>query len=101
MKEIDFGFLFCRVMSFYHQDYMTLMQMPMKTFWLLSQNIERVAATQDLRSLSVALAGQGGEHTKEFQERLILEMGTCVVEETATAEVRDEAGFQELKQMSM
>jgi len=86
-------------MSFYHQDYMTLMQMPIKTFWLLSQNIERVAAAQDLRSLSVALAGQGGEQTKEFQERLVIEMGTITVESRDVTEERDQAGFDELKSM--
>ena len=85
-------------MSFYHQDYLTLMNMPMKTFWLLAQNVDRVAAANDLRALRVALAGQGGEHTKEFQDRLILEMGTCVQEDT---DVRDEEGFEELKRMMM
>ena len=74
------------------------MGMPIKTFWLLSQNIERVAAGQDLRSLSVALAGQGGEHAKEYQQRLVIEMGTFVAEDK---DVRDQAGFDELKMMAM
>lgn len=78
------------------------MGMPIRTFWLLAQNIERVAAASDLRALSVALAGQGGEQTKEFQERLILEMGALAVEERGVQdEVRDEEGFEELKRMSM
>lgn len=88
-------------MHFYSQSYRQVMDLPIKTFWLMSNNIERISAQQDLRSLTVAVCGQGGEAAHEHRQRLILEVGTIVkLDSNPMNAVRDEAGFEELKKLT-
>lgn len=108
MEEIDFGFFFCRVMHFYSQTYQVVLALPIKTFWLMNGNIDRIMAHKDMRSLSVAVAAQAnGEAAKELRQRLVAEAGTVVKVKGDTPtgrpyahEERDEAGFAELKELS-
>lgn len=76
--------------------------MPIRAFWLMSGNIRRVRAGNDLRAMMVATVAQAPEGAKEMQERLVLEMGDVYVSKTVSPlEVeRDEEGFNELKAMA-
>lgn len=79
------------------------MNLPIRTFWLMNSNIDRILAQQDMRSLSVAVCGQGGaEAAQEYRKRLVIEVGTIVkLEENPILEaVRDEEGFEALKTMT-
>lgn len=77
------------------------MALPIKTFWLMNSSIERISAQKDLRSLTVAVCGQGSEAAQEYRQRLILEVGTIVkLDSNPMNAVRDEAGFAELKKLA-
>lgn len=75
---------------------------PIKTFWLLNGNIDRISAQGDIRRLTVAACSQGGEAATAHRERLVLEIGTVVKLEVDPIRdaVRDEAGFAELRNMA-
>jgi len=51
------------------------MKLPMRAFWLLSGNINRLRAEEDLRSLTIAAAAQQSEFAQEQRKSLIEEMG--------------------------
>jgi mannitol-specific phosphotransferase system IIBC component len=83
-------------------DYWGVMALPIKTFWMLSQNVERILAQRDMRALTVAVSGQGGEAARDHRQALIKEVGTIaklVVNPILDAE-RDEAGFAMLREMA-
>ena len=79
------------------------MEVPIKTFWLLNYNIDRIQAQKDMRSMTVVGHAHGGGDTAvEFRERLVVETGTVIkmkVDPMRDA-VRDESGFAALKEMS-
>jgi hypothetical protein len=77
-----------------------LMGIPIKTFWLLSENIERISAQKDIRSLSVAAYSQSGEGASEHREQLVLQVGTTVKLDSEDVSVRDEEGFEDLRNMA-
>jgi hypothetical protein len=92
-----------------------LLATPIKTFWLMSANVRRIQAEQDIRSLFNHLAGQGGEGMKDHHSRLVEEVGMVMkkpveVKEALapdgskiTVEVSVESnadGFSELKDMA-
>lgn len=86
-----------------------VMKLPIKTFWLFSENIERITAQKDIRSISVAMAPQiSGEHVGNLQQKLIVEMGRVVtlkggdkqVQASYRDDKRDEAGFAELRMLA-
>ncbi|MCL2874778.1 MAG: hypothetical protein FWF12_00490 [Betaproteobacteria bacterium] len=82
--------------------YEEVMRMPIRTFWFMNSNIERIQAQKDMRSLTVAVCGQGGETAQQFHERLIVEAGTVVrlkFDPMRNAH-RDEAGFSALRDMA-
>ena len=69
----------------------------------MNSNIERVQAQKDMRSLTVAVCGQGGgEAAQEFRQRLIVEAGTAVKLkfDPIREAVRDEEGFSALRDMA-
>jgi len=76
-----------------------LLALPMKTFWLLNQNIDRIFAQRDMRTLTVAVSGQSQEAAKGYRETLIAEVGVIVKfkESSVMDAERDEQGFAELK----
>lgn len=76
------------------------MGIPIKTFWLLSENIERISAQKDIRTLSVAAYSQSGEAASEFREQLVLQVGTTVKLESEPISERDVEGFEELRHMA-
>ncbi|PLC44565.1 hypothetical protein C0Q88_07755 [Ralstonia pickettii] len=73
--------------------------MPLKRFWLMSNNINRLMAERDMRSLSVAGSAQSGEGFAEYRQQLILEIGTVLRDDPLSTE-RDQAGFEELRAMA-
>jgi len=95
---VDFGFIFCEVSHFYSMSYQQVMAMPIRAFWLMSGNIRRLRASNDMRTLAVAAAAQSADGYKETHERLVLEIGTVYAGPTSVE--RDEAGLNELKMMA-
>lgn len=83
--------------------YEEVMAMPVRTFWFMNQNIERIQAQKDMRSLTVAVCGQGGgEAAREFRQKLVIEAGTVVKLkfDPIREAVRDEEGFSALREMA-
>lgn len=70
------GFLFGRVMRFYAMGYEALMQLPLRAFWFLSGSIDRLAAEEDLRALTIASSVQSGEAYKRTHQDLLNRVGT-------------------------
>ena len=57
-----------------------LLNVPLTMFWILSRNIDRLRAEEDVRNLQVARASQAdGEAVKAFMEGLQLRIGRPVV----------------------
>lgn len=83
--------------------YEEVLAMPVRTFWFMNSNIDRVQAQKDMRSLTVAVCGQGGgEAAQTFRERLVIEAGTVVKLkfDPIREAVRDEEGFSALRNMA-
>jgi len=77
-----------------------VMRLPIRSFWLLSDSINRISASEDMRSFRVEAMSQGTtEAIREFQESLVVEMGEVVKVDPIISAVRDQAGFNELKAM--
>lgn len=92
-------------MQYYGQPYSEVMAMPLKTFWLLSNNIDRIEAQKDLRLLSVNVSSGANATTESVQkmyESLQAERGEVVKIHplSKTLVQRDEQGISELKAMA-
>ncbi|WP_252512794.1 hypothetical protein [Acinetobacter brisouii] len=84
------------------------MKMPLRTFWLLSNNVERIQAQIDLRTLSLNMQTSMNATEKgvnQLYESLNAETGE-IVKMTADSiarirmnQPRDEEGFAQLKAM--
>lgn len=72
--------------------------MPIRCFWELSKNINRITAQDDMRKLSISCYCQDSEAATKYRERLEIEMGT-VFEYTIDIkkEKLDRKGLQALK----
>lgn len=56
-----------------------VLDLPLKTFWMMHRNIDRMAAEQDRRNISVfGHAFSGGEGLEQLVERLDREVGDVV-----------------------
>lgn len=86
-------------MHFYGIGYRDLLSLPIRFFWTLHINIDRIQAQKDMRSLSLMnCAFVGGEGAKKYRELLIMELGD--VQEVKTdpmKEVLDRAALADLK----
>jgi len=73
------------------------MNMPIKTFWIFLENINRLLAERDLRSLSVNTVSQSAdsETYEKYKKGLLAEIGNT----TQVKEKLDRAGLNQLKQM--
>lgn len=97
---MDFGFLFDRVLHFYGGlSYRELLELPIRTFWRLHANINRIRAESDLRSFHVAAASQS-EKGGEYHQRLVLELGEITKVDPIANAIRDEEGVSRLKQIA-
>lgn len=79
------------------------MRMPVRTFWFMNASIDRIQAQKDMRSLTVAVCGQGGgEAAQTHRSRLVVEAGEVVKLkfDPVRDAVRDEEGFSALREMA-
>lgn len=81
------------------------MNLPLKTFWMMSGNIDRIWAQKDMRAMTLAVIGQSTqESVVAYRQQLVIEAGNIVKlgEDTGLRPVapRDEEGFAELKSMA-
>jgi hypothetical protein len=92
-------------MRFYGLSDERLLKMPLRRFWLLNKNIDRLRAEEDLRMLSVALHAASGESAGDLSEKLMKQMGTVVEFDEAKRALtqanaeRDRDGLMALKHM--
>lgn len=71
---------------------MELLGIPLTMFWMLSRNIDRLRAEEDIRNLQVARAAQAdGEGVKAFMEGLQLRIGRPVVTDKVYDSRKDKA----------
>ncbi|HAJ0375299.1 TPA: hypothetical protein HLV26_05690 [Escherichia coli] len=69
-----------------------LLNVPLTMFWMLSRNIDRLRAEEDVRNLQVARASQAdGEAVKAFMEGLQLRIGRPVVTDKVFDPSQDKA----------
>ncbi len=69
-----------------------LLNVPLTMFWMLSRNIDRLRAEEDVRNLQVARASQAdGEAVKAFMEGLQLRIGRPVVTDKVYDPSQDKA----------
>ena len=65
-------------MHFYGIGYRETLDLPLRTFWLMSTNVNRIAAENDIRRLSVAGGAGSSDAFKGANEALRAEMGVVV-----------------------
>lgn len=79
------------------------MELPIRTFWLMSSCVNRVQAEFDMRALSVLASSQSGEGFSKYRKQLVLEISMGHSTDSTPAEydtTRDQEGFNELKLMA-
>lgn len=99
-------------MHFYNLPYHDALELPLRVFWTMSGNIDRIRAHSDMRTLSVMQFSQATpEGVAQFREALVIEAGN-VVKTSGDAGIalpkgenpldakRDEEGFAALRQMA-
>jgi hypothetical protein len=92
-------------MRFYGLSYEEMLALPIKMFWFMNAQIDRINAQHDMRALEVTMCSQSGEMAVGHHEKLVLEVGTVVTLmddplREAMAE-KDSAGIAELKAMTV
>jgi hypothetical protein len=97
VDALDFGFVLSRVMGFYGLDYWQVLDTPIRAFWMLSRNIDRLEAERDMRALEgrVVAAGARRETLEAYQARLCEQVGVVAVEKP----VFDRQGLLALKEL--
>lgn len=76
--EIDFAFLFCRVVAQYGIDPQRCLSLPIRLFWVLAGNVDRLRAQNQIELLDVSSVSQAmgdGEALKTFRAQLLERMG--------------------------
>lgn len=78
--SIDLGFYFSRVVAHYAVSPIELLTLPLAMFWMLSRNIDRLRAEEDIRNFQVARVSQADPGSgKAFMEGLQHRLGRPVV----------------------
>lgn len=85
--------------------YEAVMRLPLKTFWMMSANIDRIEARKDMRAITVAQVAQATpDGVQKFREALVIEAGEIVKYDGSPDDPRyakrDETGFADLKRMA-
>lgn len=76
--------------------YETVMIMPIRSFWLMLGNINRISAERDMRSLSVATASRSTKDSNnQYRQSLVVEMGDV----SRLEHTLDRDGLNDLKRM--
>lgn len=74
-----------------------VLALPVRTFWFLNEQIDRIAAEEALRGIDLALAGNmNAEGLKELMQRLKRQMGLVM----KIDESPDLAGLQRIATMN-
>lgn len=97
---MDMSFVLSRIIHFYHLNYDEVMALPIHVFWMLSGNVNRIRAEEDLRALRIGNMAQGQGGASELAEKLVKEMGE-VCKTDPRNEQRDEEGFADLKALAL
>lgn len=86
-------------MRFYGTTYQETLGLPIRTFWMLSRNVDRLEAGEDLRRMRIAVASQSGETFEKFNKDLVAQIGEIVVrsKEEADEPVYDRNALLALK----
>ncbi len=84
-------------MRFYSTSYQEALNLPLKTFWMMSNNINRIGAEEDIRRLAVTAAASSDKGFKATQEALQREMGDVF---TRPARVEAKEGINTLKEIA-
>lgn len=90
-------------MHFYSFSYAELMHLPVRTFWFMSDCVDRIQSQHDQRQIKAVNSAQGGEEAQRYFEALSKSVGRVfVIDEVAVAmnAERDEEGFNELRSMA-
>jgi hypothetical protein len=77
--------------------YQAVLDMPLRTFWLMSNNINRISAEEDIRKLSIAAGSSSDKGFKATQEGLQREMGDVITRSERTIAKQ---GIQKLKDLN-
>jgi hypothetical protein len=64
--------------------------LPLKTFWLLFKNIDRIEGTADLRNAQIAARSQSAELMKELFTKLQDQVGRIIVIDQGKAAMKVE-----------
>jgi hypothetical protein len=88
-------------MAFYPLSYLETRQLPLKTFWGLNKNIDRISAERDLRQAMVGIRSQSSEGVKEMMTDLRGQMGTVYeIDERAEAANTVRTSREELRRIA-
>lgn len=86
------------VSHFYNTPYAQVLTMPVKTFWSMIRNANRLKAGNDLRLLQLLAVSQSSDAMRETGEALVQEQGKPTVtidnrrDDNATQKLRDAFG---------
>lgn len=84
-------------MAAYGLDYWKVYDTPLRLFWVLSRNVDRMRAEEDMRRARASVAVQSGkEPLQNYLRELQAEVGTVFVEKAFF----DASGWNELKAMA-
>lgn len=106
IKALDMGFLVARLMRTYGMRLLEVLDLPVRTFWMLHRAIDRMQAELDYRMVAVIGNGMaGGEGLENLVKGLRSQMGTIVeyeegkapIYETEIKEDFDREGLESLK----
>jgi hypothetical protein len=88
-------------MRHYPLSYEQVMALPVRAFWTLNRNINRLLAEEDLRAMTLHVSRQSAEGCSAYEAKLRAEIFPTAGGgfDPLKAE-RDEAGFAELKAMA-
>lgn len=85
-------------MRHYPLTYTDVMALPVRAFWTLNRNVNRLLAEEDLRALMLHTQRQSVEGAVSYDKKLRAEVFPADQLDPLKAE-RDEAGFAALKAM--
>jgi hypothetical protein len=88
-------------MRHYDLSYWEVMELPIRAFWTLNRNINRLLAEEDLRTLMLHVSRQSAEGCQAYEAKLRAEVFPVDEVFDPLNEKRDEKGFAELKAMTL
>jgi hypothetical protein len=89
-------------MNFYSIGYFELGNIPIRSFWLLHKNIDRIKAGDDIRTAIIISRSMTGSGLEELFDDLRDQTGKIVIykSEPSLEETYDKEGLEELKALS-